>query len=192
MYKNLCAILIFILSIYSCIKAQNSGLKSSAQQYNSITAFKFQLESISKLSSSVERGKEISTLWEQLVLQHRIPLIIGDSVLFLFRGKANNVVWAGDFNGWDPGDTSSKGRMVANTDIWLMEKVFPSTARLDYKIVADNNWINDTANPNIQYSGFGPNSELRMPGWRYPDCTISRANIAHGQLSNNISFQSKI
>src|SRR5664279_2079939 len=184
MYKHWFAIL-FFFSICISTFSQNAGSASALQPLNSISGFKLHLGYISNLSSS-EREKAVNALWEQLVSQHRIPLIIGDSVLFLFRGTAAKVSWAGDFNGWNPGDSTSNGRLAGNTGIWIIEKTFSSNARLDYKIVTDKDWINDPANPYIQYSGYGPNSELRMPNWKYPDYTIARPDITHGQLSKNI------
>ena len=53
-------------------------------------------------------------------------------------------------------------------------------------------WILDPANPYIQYSGFGPNSELRMPEWVYPFETISHKEIPHGTLSENSSISEVI
>ncbi len=190
MLKKLFIVSIFILCQLSNSSAQKGELRTYPVKLIPISGFIHIIDSLNKIFPA-EREKAVTRFWEQLVSNHSIPLVIGDSVLFLYRGKAEKVSWAGDFNGWDPGDSGSKGKLAGNTGIWYMQKSFPSNARLDYKIVVDKNWIIDAANPNIQYSGFGPNSELRMPGWRYPDCTIARTDIAHGQLSKNIIFRSK-
>lgn len=112
---------------------------------------------------------------------------MGDSVAFLYKGEANSVSWTGDFTGWSsPGYTG----INIGSDTWLSEKVFPSDARLDYKLIVNGNWILDPGNEFIQYSGFGPNSELRMPDWQYPTETIPVAGVVPGLLGNNFTIQS--
>ncbi len=69
--------------------------------------------------------------------------------------------------------------------MWLCEQVFPHDARLDYKIVVDGNWILDPLNDKTQWGGAGPNSELRMPGWVFPDETVVASGVNRGTLSDN-------
>jgi enterochelin esterase-like enzyme len=191
MAKKIIALLILFSSICLISAPQDFSSKSSIKTFKSIQQFEQVLDSIDKINSASQREVALNDLWEQLILEHKIPLIISDSVVFLYRGKVQKVSWAGDFNGWDPGDSSYRGKQAGNSDIWFMEKSFPSDARLDYKIVADKEWILDPANPNIQYSGFGPNSELRMPHWKYPISTIPQPDINHGRISKNIIFFSR-
>jgi len=89
---------------------------------------------------------------------------LGDSVAFLYRGEAKTVSWAGDFNGWHPAQPGYAGTRSGLANIWIAVQKFPPDARIDYKIVVDDKWILDPDNPSIQWSGMGPNSELRMPG----------------------------
>jgi enterochelin esterase family protein len=75
--------------------------------------------------------------------------------------------------------------------LWILEKTFAPDARLDYKIVTGgSNWILDPANPLQMWSGFGPNSELRMPQYEYPLETVRQAGVPRGMLSGNIKVAS--
>jgi enterochelin esterase-like enzyme len=126
-----------------------------------------------------------------------IPLIVHDSVAFLYKGEAKSVAWMGDFNGWGYDKTfQNQGRRIPNTNIWILKASFPKNARLDYKILIDGNgWILDQANPHQQWSGVGggsPNSELRMPDWREDELQTPKSGIAHGTLKTDILFSSKI
>jgi len=95
------------------------------------------------------------------------PVILGDTVVFHFTGKASNVSWNGDFNGWGRADTiPNQGVYDSLRGVWYLVSRFPRDARTDYKIVVDgSNWIVDPKNPRQQWGGAGPNSELRMPEW---------------------------
>jgi enterochelin esterase family protein len=68
-----------------------------------------------------------------------------------------------------------------------MKAAFPPNARIDYKIVLNGRtWITDPANPNQQWGGSGPNSELRMPEWRPEVISLNRKEVAKGKLSENV------
>lgn len=128
-------------------------------------------------------GRTLDTFWQAQIDAAQIPFVIGDTAVFAYRGEAESVDWRGDFTGWD---TSSdfQGQRIGTSDVWFMRAQFPTDARLDYKIVVNgSNWILDPANAHQQYGGFGPNSELRMPDYIYPETTIPREDIQHGSLS---------
>lgn len=160
------------------------------QVFASYDEFKNRLTQISELSDAVQRQTELDALWSQLISAGQVPYVQGDRVAFLYRGGAASVAWPGDFNGWNPAADSWRGGRLANTDLWILEKTFSADARLDYKIVAGGAWIFDTANPLQMWSGFGPNSELRMPEYQYPRETIRRPGTPRGALSDNIRTQS--
>jgi enterochelin esterase family protein len=95
------------------------------------------------------------------------PYITGDTANFIYRGNVTSAMVAGDFNGWNPNSTLMTG--VAGTDFHYFSKDFEANARLDYKYVVNgSNWILDPLNPNTCSGGFGPNSELAMPGYVQP------------------------
>ncbi|MBX2966480.1 MAG: esterase family protein [Cyclobacteriaceae bacterium] len=139
--------------------------------------------------------EKIDDWWNELRQKNLIPLTQHDSVLFLYKGNATSVAWMGDFNGWGyDKNFESTGIKVNGTDIWFLKTSFPSTARLDYKILINgNDWIVDPNNPHQQWSGVGggsPNSELRMPEWQPDPATVFRENISRGKLDKDLLFNS--
>lgn len=87
--------------------------------------------------------------------------------LFAFRSPAERVFLAGDVNGWS---TSSQPlAKLPGTDLHALELDVADGARLDYKLVVDGTeWALDPWNPRTMTGGFGPNSELRTPGYVPP------------------------
>jgi len=153
--------------------------------FTSISDFNGLLDSLVSLSDSSERETRIKTLWDSLKANHQIPFVFDDSVVFLYKSSVQTVEWAGDFNGWNPASGGWSGQRIANSQLFRLKKKFPKDARLDYKIVANTNWILDPANTFQQYSGFGPNSELRMPDWVFPKETVLAEGVVKGSLGAN-------
>ena len=182
-----------LASIMVCQKAspQPAGEDINSLTFNSYSHFRSTLERIALPTTGHTNPLLISAFWDSLKNRHQIPYVFGDSVAFLYYGKASSVSWAGDFDGWDPSMAGFQGNQLGTSPIWIMEQVFPEDARLDYKIVVDGEWILDPDNPNIQYSGWGPNSELRMPGWMYPEETVLAEGISRGTLSENMIIMSR-
>lgn len=138
---------------------------------------------------------KVDRWWKSRKKAGQIPLVAGDSVTFLYRGSvpaelkglgATSVAWAGDFNSWGSKPFDNKGRRIRNTSIWVLSASFPSTSRLDYKVIINGkDWILDPDNPYYQYAGVGggtPNSELRMPGWKRDPAQEENPNVAKGNL----------
>lgn len=142
-----------------------------------------------KLDGAVASG-EIEPFWQTVVDTGQMPLVFGDTAVFLYRGVGQNVVWRGDFTLWDRAPAAA-GIRQGQTDIWLMMQQFPLDARLDYKIVVDGAYLLDPLNPRTQLGGYGPNSVLYMPDYRYPEETLSHSDIAHGQLSEPLIIHSQ-
>ncbi|MCK4595233.1 esterase family protein, partial [candidate division WOR-3 bacterium] len=59
---------------------------------------------------------------------------------------------------------------------------FPIDASLDYQFVIGNEWILDPYNPDTIMSGFGPKSEVNMPGYIEANEIEFDPNITHGQI----------
>ena len=150
-------------------------------KFSSYNEFKATINAITNITDEVEREVALISFWDSLKVNHQIPFVFGDSVAFLYISDGKLVKWAGDFSGWRP----VSGKEIGESQVWMLEKVFPSDARLDYKVVVGEEWILDPDNEYIQYSGWGPNSELRMPGWVYPKETILKEGIKRGALSDN-------
>ncbi|MFM9839372.1 MAG: alpha/beta hydrolase-fold protein [Cyclobacteriaceae bacterium] len=155
-----------------------------------------QAQDYSSFTNTIKTLRD-TTVYHQLIEAKRIPFVVDDSVAFLYRGKAESVVWMGDFNGWGYDKVFlNQGKKIGNTNIWMLKASFPKNARLDYKILVDGkNWILDPENPYQQWSGVGggsPNSELRMPEWKEDAEQKTRTDIAHGTVKTDLLFNSKI
>ncbi|MEP2669820.1 MAG: alpha/beta hydrolase-fold protein [Cyclobacteriaceae bacterium] len=164
------------------------------------TTFQKRLSSLYELSTvtdSSERATQFKVIFKRLIAEEQIPLREKDSVAFFYFGKAQEVKWMGDFNGWGyKADFNNKGTQIKGTDIWVLKASFPTDARLDYKIVVDNkNWLLDVNNPHQQWSGVGggsPNSELRMPDYKEDPVHTQRDNVSKGKVIQDILYSSNL
>ncbi|QOI98047.1 MAG: hypothetical protein HRU69_11375 [Flammeovirgaceae bacterium] len=168
-----------------------------AQDYALIGHVTAELNRIAAISSDSLRNTDLNRLWNSLLNNGQIPLADKDSVLFLFRGKANQVAWRGDFNNWGyKTNYPLTGTRLRGTDLWMAKASFPKDARLDYKILLnEKDWILDPANPLQQWSGVGggsPNSELRMPDWKPDQITQPIPGTPAGTLERDILLTSKV
>jgi enterochelin esterase-like enzyme len=185
------SILVFVsFMAFACKKADRTELPDPGPEtdyvaFNSFAHFNQTLNALAALSDSVERTTRLNMLWDSLKENAQIPFVFTDSVAFLYKGSASEVAWAGDFNGWNPAANGFEGERIGQSTFFRMVQRFPANARLDYKLVVGFNWILDPANPHRQYSGFGPNSELRMPDWVFPQETVLGEGVFRGQFSGN-------
>ena len=187
--KILCVFLLVLLS--GCNKTIVEPAKQlNYKNFSSISELKETLLQIGELKDSAKRSDILNVMWDSLRANEQIPFVILDSVAFLYRGNVTSIKWAGDFNSWSTTGSQFEGTRIGNSDVWILEKDFPRDARLDYKIVSNGNWILDPSNPLIQYSGFGPNSELRMPEWDFPEEVLPIQGATKGNLGPNISILS--
>ncbi len=145
------------------------------------------LASIDTSETKAERT-EVITHYLPVMEEQGIPFIEGDTVIFIYVGKANMVVLAGDFNDWLGSDTLIA---IDSTDFFYLRRIFEPTARLDYKFIVNGNWMLDPKNPNTCTGGYGPNSELAMPAYVQPWEINSYPAVAKGSLST-INFHSTI
>ncbi|MCP4545651.1 MAG: hypothetical protein GY835_04180 [bacterium] len=95
------------------------------------------------------------------------PFLEDSLAHFIYRENhakpCGSVVVAGDMTHWRP--TLALTR-VGRSPIWHAAFACPADTRVDYKFVLDGGeWILDPLNPRTVLGGFGPNSELTMPGW---------------------------
>ena len=100
--------------------------------------------------------------------------------LFAYRSPASRVFLAGDMNGWSV--SSTRLERLPGTDLHVFELELPDGARLDYKLVAGGTeWTLDPWNPRTMAGGFGPNSELRTPGYVPPAEVETGAGTLRGR-----------
>ena len=127
-------------------------------------------------------------LMDELRAAEAIPLVFGPQVFFIYQRATRTVDVAGDFNSWNEGVTRLE--QVADTDLWVREMTLPIDARVEYKLVVNNSWLNDPNNADRQMGGFGPNTVLRMPAFTSTDFTDPRNSVSHGTLSEDILISS--
>ncbi|QDU69121.1 alpha/beta hydrolase-fold protein [Engelhardtia mirabilis] len=148
-----------------------------------------QLEQVAAIDDAERRDAALETLWAEARAQGRIPWCSGERAVFLYRGPATSVAVAGDHNGWSP--DAAPLRRLEPLDLWLRQERFASDARLDYKFVVDGtDWILDPANPSVQWSGFGPNSQLAMPDYEPSQWIAPRTTTPPGTTSGELFFDS--
>ncbi len=189
--SNTCMGLLFVAALLPAILVQPVFSQQPVYPYKSFHDFRSALDRITNISDNADRNKQVDELWNKLKSDNQIPFRLGDSVAFLYWGDAKKVSWSGDFSGWNPDQPEYTGIRSGQSDIWIATQKFPPDARLDYKIVVDGNWILDPDNPSRQMSGMGPNSELHMPGWKFPDDTELGKDVIRGSLSDNILIKSE-
>ena len=110
------------------------------------------------------------------------PYIENNTANFIYRGSVSSVAVSGDFNDWGSSEMMSN---ISGTNFYYLTKTFELNARLDYKYILNgSNWILDPINPNTVLGGYGPNSELAMPGYVQP-WEIKYYNTArHGTIDS--------
>lgn len=142
--------------------------------------------------SAANAQVRVNEFWDVLVSLERVPLILEDAAIFLYKGDAASVAWRGDFSYWQFG-TGIEGQRIGATDLWYGVADFPRDSRAEYKIVLNGSrWILDPANPQRQGGGFGDNSVLTMPAFRVTDFTARRADVPQGTLTDWITLESKV
>jgi enterochelin esterase family protein len=163
------------------------SVPSGAQTNKAFQKAMRQLRSFAS-QDSIRVQASVNRWWDARTKGGQVPLLSKDSAVFLYRGTASSVAWAGDFNGWGSKPSPAKGMRIRNTDIWMTAFAFPPAAHFDYKIILNGkDWILDPVNPHQQYSGVGggsPNSEVRMPGWKMDKCQLERSGIQRGTLAS--------
>lgn len=135
---------------------------------------------VSDLSPELRQAKTDSFMAANPVL----PYFDNDTTaVFVYRGNMQSIMVAGDFTGWSP---SMAMTSISPTDFYYRSVVFEKDARLDYKFVTDGSWILDPRNPYTCLGGFGPNSELRMPGYLSPPEITYNPAIVHGTVFDTV------
>jgi glucoamylase len=109
------------------------------------------------------------------------PLVEGEDVTFFYRGDAKRVEVVGDFTGWRPAGLALKD-VPGTTNLKLIRLKFPAAARLEYKLIADGEWLLDPLNPNRNDNGVGLNSYFTGPAYRPGAFTDGGTGPLRGRL----------
>ncbi|MEM9490946.1 MAG: alpha/beta hydrolase-fold protein [Myxococcota bacterium] len=161
----------------------------TSTDFASVDAFQSNLEEIAQLADDSERNSTLDALWQNLMDEGKIPYIVGVVVAFVYRGEVSDSVlvqgdWTWFVRATEPGQPIV-AEPIAGTDVWLGRGQFPADARLDYKLVVDDVWILDPANPRTQRSGFGDNSMFAMPDYVPSPSSQVRPEVAQGTLGED-------
>lgn len=177
--------IIFLFLILGC--SESSVDPKNVDVLQTPRLFSELLERVSDLDSSA-RVRLVNLYLDSL---KKTPIIEKEgAVFFVYQGSETSVKIAGDFSGWNP--QGQDFDRIENTQLWYKQFHFEPNARLDYKLVLDNSrWILDPKNPNIIPGGFGPNSELAMPGYEQPWEIVENENVAKGTIED-ITLESNI
>jgi enterochelin esterase family protein len=194
--SNRISLIFIVLMTISTVKACSKTSEKPKPDHDyktfvSVKELQLKLVALARLADSTTRIQRLNALWDSLKANAEIPFRRNDTALFLYKGNGINTIrWAGDFNGWNANASGWSGERLSGTNIWWLLKTFPTDARLDYKVIVNGNWLLDTDNPYTQYSGFGPNSELRMPQWTFPEETQLQNGVLRGTLSEPLLINS--
>ena len=148
------------------------------------------LSDFEKAVEDVPLRNGTDAFWKEVLSLRQMPLVFGDTAVFLYRGNARSVGWLGDFNTWKT-NTALEGSRVRGTDIWIARKTFPQDARLDYKVSVDGRQLLDPLNPLTQKGIYGRNSVLTMPQFISSEWTVPAKGVTKGHLSQPTELQSK-
>ncbi len=174
-------------SFFYCVALIATGwlapLPAQATLYPSFADFQGELLGLGNIVDPTERAAAVDTFWTGLRNAGAVPYTQGNRYAFLYRGSGGSIAFPGDLNRWNP--TDGLATQVPGTDLWYRLGTLPEDGRVDYKLYRNGAWLLDPFNPLQQWSGFGPNSELRMPGYVFPEETVRRTGVERGTLSSN-------
>ncbi|HEX7957224.1 MAG TPA: glycoside hydrolase family 15 protein, partial [Pyrinomonadaceae bacterium] len=91
---------------------------------------------------------------ERLKTLKTSPLVEGEQFTFLYRGAAKRVELVGDFTGWSPAGLWLRD-VPGAADLKFIRLKFPAATRLEYKFIADGEWVLDPLNPDRNDNGVG-------------------------------------
>ncbi|HWW77445.1 MAG TPA: glycoside hydrolase family 15 protein, partial [Pyrinomonadaceae bacterium] len=109
------------------------------------------------------------------------PIVEGEDVTFFYRGDARRVEVVGDFTNWAPSGLVLRD-VPGASNLKFIRLKFPRAARLEYKLIADGQWILDPGNPNKNDNGVGgQNSNFNGPDYR-PNTLAAGRDELRGRL----------
>jgi enterochelin esterase-like enzyme len=175
-----------LLLALTLVLAAGAPAQDRGVPFTAFHQFTDSLAVIAAIPDAAARTAALDALWTDLIAAQQIPFRVADSAAFLHRTNSSPVQVAGDHSNWSPQPMT----LLEGTNLWLRVEAFPADSRLDYKLIRAGNWILDPHNPHQQMSGFGPNSELRMPEWVFPEETVRQPGVPEGTYGPNQSLAS--
>jgi enterochelin esterase-like enzyme len=120
---------------------------------------------------------------DQLLQEHRIPIVEGPSCTFLWRGEAD---WVGVEHRTMGVPIPLPLRRLKGTDLWHVTIELPRGARIQYRYLirrGDNaESMNDPLNPRVVGDAIGSQSVLETDGYVTPDWTYPDPAAVGGEL----------
>jgi len=123
-----------------------------------LAQFEERLTALRSIEDAEERNRAAHTLVEE-VRPGGFPIVEGTRVTFVYYGPASQIGLAGDWTWWQ---VATPFERLEGTDLFFGSLSFSATARLQYKLVVDGDWVLDPGNPHTSAEGFGVNSEFVM------------------------------
>ncbi len=144
------------------------------------------LAELDEALESVAAGSGAEGFWQAVQSLGQMPLVFGNTAVFMARANATSVAWTGDFNRWQARGALA-GRRVGRTDIWTARRTFPQDARLDYTLVVDGRQRLDPLNPLTQRDGYAVHSVLTLPGFHDSSWAETQAGTAGARSATRSS-----
>ena len=122
--------------------------------------------------------------------RHDFPFTEDSVAYFLVENKTDSPAFvAGDFTQWRPDSIALK--QIGKTHFYFAALKFPLNARLEYKFVIGKQWLLDPLNPFKEQGGYGENSVLMMPKYRFPREALLNPKLRISHLDTLI-FKSRL
>lgn len=128
---------------------------------------------------------------DAFLAEHRVPIVEGRRVTFIYRGDAEEVY----LQHWIFGLTSSQPfTRIQKTDLWYRVEEIPENSRVEYKLLLrygdDHQLVMDPLNPLHAHDPFGANSVCQTAGYEVPDWTKPDPEARIGTLDRRV-FKSR-
>lgn len=184
-------IAVFVLAGTLCVLAGCAGRSGKPSVTPDKTSQEFREFIVAVRAAPAGERTALIDLFMEEAAEDGFPVVEDTLAHFIYRGDDSSIVAIpGDFNGWNPqGDQMT---LIEGTNFYYRTKSFEIDARLDYKFVINGSqWILDLLNPATVTGGFGPNSEIAMPGYVRPEEIDAHTGMPCGTI-DTLFFHSDI
>ncbi|BDU49501.1 alpha/beta hydrolase-fold protein [Haliovirga abyssi] len=142
---------------------------------------------ILKGSEIKNRQNIVDANFDLLLKSNSFPIIKGELVTFVYKGKTNKVDVTGDFTNNFSGKIPLE--KIKGTNLFYKTiKIYINSA-VEYKFVVNGSYVNDKLNPNVSNNSY-KNSRLLMPEYQLVSERKNRDNIKKGTIVKEI-FENK-
>ena len=119
----------------------------------------------------------------QFLTSHSFPVVEGEHVTFVYRGRADRVL----LRHWIYGlETANELARVEGTDLFYLVLEVPRGSRVEYKFEVHRDggsrWCEDPLNDQRAHDPFGANSVLQGDGYEVPAWTLHDVEARPGSL----------